>query len=191
MQYPPPVITALLAVVFLVLAVEPTATADPMGRQQYLKTASTAESLANKWWDRRTALYKLQLGRSGPATIWGGAVHMFEVENALAIADPSRVRKNKVRWFARNAERYWNPNLPPLGGYTPTPGSRWAKSRAWFDDKLVIDRTDVVLRSTDFPAMKFNQFLMTPYFGPGLLPHEQTLWIDELSVSTRRLPEKK
>ncbi len=134
MKYPPPVIAALLAVSFLVLAVEPTATADPMGRQQYLKAASTAESLADKWWDRRTALYKLQLGKSGPATIWGGAVHMFEVENALAIADPTRVRKNKVRWFARNAERYWNPNLPPSGGYTPTPGSRWSKSRAWFDD---------------------------------------------------------
>ncbi len=59
--------------------------------------------------------------------------------------------------------------------------------RGWFDDKLVIDRTDVVLRSTDFPNMKFNQFLLTPYFGPGLLPHEQTLWIDELAVGTKRL----
>jgi hypothetical protein len=59
--------------------------------------------------------------------------------------------------------------------------------RGWFDGKLVIDRTDVVLRSTDFPKMKFNQFLLTPYFGPGLLPHEQTLWIDELAVGTKRL----
>jgi hypothetical protein len=62
--------------------------------------------------------------------------------------------------------------------------------RAWFDGERVIDRADVVLRSTDFPKMKFNQFLLTPYFGPGLLPHEQTLWVDELSLSTRR-PEKK
>ena len=59
--------------------------------------------------------------------------------------------------------------------------------RGWFDGKLVIDRTDVVLRSTDFPKMKFNQFLLTPYFGPGLLPHEQTLWLDELVVATKRL----
>ena len=58
--------------------------------------------------------------------------------------------------------------------------------RAWFDGALVVERTDVVLRSTDFPKMKFNQFLLTPYFGPGLLPREQTLWIDELSVWTRR-----
>jgi hypothetical protein len=60
--------------------------------------------------------------------------------------------------------------------------------RGWFDGKLVIEHTDVVLRSTDFPNMKFNQFLMTPYFGPGLLPHAQKLWVDELTVSTKRLP---
>ena len=59
--------------------------------------------------------------------------------------------------------------------------------RGWFDGKLVVERTDVVLRSTDFPNMRFNQFLLAPYFGPGLLPHEQTLWIDELAVGTERL----
>lgn len=59
--------------------------------------------------------------------------------------------------------------------------------RGWFDGELVIDRTDVVLRSTDFPKMKFNQFLLLPYFGSGLLPHQQTLWIDELAVGTERL----
>jgi hypothetical protein len=58
--------------------------------------------------------------------------------------------------------------------------------RGWFDGKLVIDRTDVVLRSTDFPDMKFNQYLLAPYFGPGLLPHSQTLWLDELAVGTDR-----
>src|SRR5262245_2006973 len=58
--------------------------------------------------------------------------------------------------------------------------------RAWFDGRLVVERTDVVLRSTDFPDMKFNQFLLAPYFGPGLLPHEQALWIDELTVGPNR-----
>jgi predicted amidohydrolase len=60
-------------------------------------------------------------------------------------------------------------------------------ARGWFDGELVVDRTDVIYRSTDFPAMKFNQFLLTPYFGQGLLPHEQTLWIDDLVVATTRL----
>ena len=66
--------------------------------------------------------------------------------------------------------------------------------RGWFDGRLVVDHTDVVLRSADFPKMKFNQFLMAPYFGPGLLPHAQKLWIDELAVGPRRigpLPGKK
>lgn len=59
--------------------------------------------------------------------------------------------------------------------------------RGWFDGRLVIDHTDVVLRSTDFPAMKFNHVLLGPYFGPGLLPHAQKLWIDELAVGTQRI----
>jgi len=59
--------------------------------------------------------------------------------------------------------------------------------RGWFDGKLVVEHTNVVLLSTDFPALKFNQFLMTPYFGPGLLPHAQKLWIDELAVGTKRI----
>jgi len=59
--------------------------------------------------------------------------------------------------------------------------------RGWFDGKLVVDRHDVVFRSTDFPKMQFNQYLLAPYFGPGLLPHAQTLWIDELLVATGRV----
>jgi hypothetical protein len=59
--------------------------------------------------------------------------------------------------------------------------------RGWFDGELVIDAKDAVLRSTDFPDMKFNQRLLTPYFGPGLLPQAQTLWIDELATGTERL----
>ena len=58
--------------------------------------------------------------------------------------------------------------------------------RGWVDGLQVVDRTDVVLRSKDWPTMKFNQFLLTPYFGPGLLPKEQTLWIDDLSVGVKR-----
>jgi hypothetical protein len=57
--------------------------------------------------------------------------------------------------------------------------------RGWFDGELVVESTMEILRTTDFPDMKFNQFLLAPYFGPGLLPHPQTLWVDELVVSTR------
>jgi hypothetical protein len=58
--------------------------------------------------------------------------------------------------------------------------------RGWVDGKLVVERTDVVFRSTDLPKMKFNQFLMLPYFHHGV-PHDQTLWIDELAVGMRRI----
>lgn len=58
--------------------------------------------------------------------------------------------------------------------------------RGWFDGRLVVEHTDVVLRSTDFPRMKFNQLLVAPYFAPGLVPHPQKLWIDELAVGTKR-----
>jgi transglutaminase-like putative cysteine protease len=58
--------------------------------------------------------------------------------------------------------------------------------RGWVDGQLVIERTDVVFRSTDFPRMKFNQFLMLPYFHHGV-PHDQSLRIDELAVGTGRI----
>ena len=44
----------------------------------------------------------------------------------------------------------------------------------------------MVFRSTDFPKMKFNQFMMLPYFHDGV-PHDQTLWIDELAVGAKRI----
>ena len=59
--------------------------------------------------------------------------------------------------------------------------------RGWVDGRLVIEHTDVLLRSTDFPKMKMNQFLLLPYFGPGLLPHAQKLWVDSLVVATGRI----
>jgi hypothetical protein len=59
-------------------------------------------------------------------------------------------------------------------------------AKGWVDGKLVVDRSDVVFRSVDFPTMKLNQLLIGPYFGPGLLPHEQTLWIDEMVIADDR-----
>lgn len=59
--------------------------------------------------------------------------------------------------------------------------------RGWFDGELVIEHTDVIFRTTDFPDMKLNQWLMAPYFGPGLLDNNQKLWMDELVVSTKRV----
>jgi hypothetical protein len=62
-------------------------------------------------------------------------------------------------------------------------------AQAWVDGKLVIDRKDVVYRSTDYPEMKFNQFLLLPYFHHGV-PNEQTMWIDDLAVGIERPSEQ-
>lgn len=51
----------------------------------------------------------------------------------------------------------------------------------WIDDEPVVDVRDAVLRTGQHPQMRFNQFLMTPYFGPGV-PHEQRAWVDDLQI---------
>ena len=96
--------------------------------------------------------------------------------------DSKDVLFNDDKWHC--VEAYFKLNSLDLAKDRP---NRDGIVRGWFDGKLVVEHTDVVLRSTDFPKMKFNQFLMAPYFGPGLLPHAQKLWIDELAVSTERI----
>ncbi|AMV40190.1 hypothetical protein [Planctomyces sp. SH-PL62] len=73
-------------------------------------------------------------------------------------------------------------SLDPAGD-KPNPDG---EARGWVDGKLVVERNDVVFRSTDFPNMKFDQFMMLPYFHDGV-PHDQTLWIDDLAVGTERI----
>jgi len=48
--------------------------------------------------------------------------------------------------------------------------NRDGELRGWVDGKVDIERTDVVFRSTDFPKMKFDQFMMLSYFHHGV-PH--------------------
>jgi len=96
--------------------------------------------------------------------------------------DSEEVLFDDDRWHC--VEAYFKLNTLDLENDRP---NRDGVARGWFDGRLVVERTDVILRSTDFPRMKFNQFLMAPYFGPGLLPHAQKLWIDELAVGTQRI----
>ena len=59
----------------------------------------------------------------------------------------------------------------------------------WLGALLAMTCTPRVLAAPgNQPAgVLFNQFLLAPYFGPGLPPHEQTLWIDALTVGRNRL----
>lgn len=56
--------------------------------------------------------------------------------------------------------------------------------RLWVDGTLVIDYTNVYLRTGDNPNRKFNQLLLAPYIGDGS-PIAQDLWIDNLVVADR------
>ncbi|MEA2062144.1 MAG: hypothetical protein U9P14_00475 [Gemmatimonadota bacterium] len=53
--------------------------------------------------------------------------------------------------------------------------------RYWYDGKLIMDYHDIMMRTGQHPQMKINQFLLLPYFGPGV-PHQQSIWIDELKI---------
>jgi hypothetical protein len=52
----------------------------------------------------------------------------------------------------------------------------------WVDGNLVINFSNVYLRTGDNPDRKFNQFLLAPFIGDGS-PIAQDLWIDNLIVA--------
>lgn len=55
----------------------------------------------------------------------------------------------------------------------------------WLDDKLLINRMDVLIRTGLYPDMKFNQFIIAPWIGDGS-PVDQTFWLDGLVVGNVR-----
>ena len=61
------------------------------------------------------------------------------------------------------------------------------KIRYWYDSQLLISYDNILMRTAQFPDLKFNQFLIAPYIGDGS-PVEQIMWIDELTVATSPPP---
>lgn len=55
--------------------------------------------------------------------------------------------------------------------------------RYWYDRVPVINLSNVVIRTGQYPNMKFNQFMIAPYIGDGS-PIDQTFWVDDLTVGT-------
>lgn len=55
--------------------------------------------------------------------------------------------------------------------------------RYWYDGKLEINYSNVIMRTGKNPTMQFNQFILVPYIGDGS-PANQTFWIDNLTVAT-------
>jgi hypothetical protein len=54
--------------------------------------------------------------------------------------------------------------------------------RYWYDGKLIINYSDVILRTGQHQDMRFNQFIIGPWIGNGS-PITQTFWIDDLVVA--------
>ena len=56
--------------------------------------------------------------------------------------------------------------------------------KLWVDGGLVINYSNVYLRTGNNPNRKFNQLLLAPYIGDGS-PIAQDLWLDDLIVADR------
>jgi len=55
----------------------------------------------------------------------------------------------------------------------------------WFNGALIIDRHDILFRTAARPTIQFDKFMIAPYIGDGS-PVNQTMWVDDLIVATRR-----
>jgi hypothetical protein len=58
----------------------------------------------------------------------------------------------------------------------------------WLDDKLIFDYKKLVMRTAARSTIKFNQFGIAPFIGRGS-PVDQTMWLDELTVYTKKPSE--
>ena len=79
-----------------------------------------------------------------------------------------------------HVEAYFQMNSV-VGGIGQTDGI----VRYWFNGVLVIDRTNVLLRTGAHPTLNFKQIILAPYIGDGS-PADQTVWYDDLRVGTVR-----
>ena len=104
--------------------------------RSYLQLAETGIEKTSQWWDASATWFYDQLGSSrnrAQVTLWGSN-GMFEALDEIAIADPTATTKAAVETFARDEQRYWNPNLKPVPGYSPHVGERGSSQPTWYDD---------------------------------------------------------
>src|SRR5436305_1698981 len=130
---------AVAALALAALALAPSAPASSLHR-----TSNDFLTLANQgihdargaFWNSHERWYndRVNDGDQCPlATVWS-LTPLFEAVDGVAIADPSKSKRWAVRNFATFAERYWNGDLRPHGGYSPYPGDHGADNHVWFDD---------------------------------------------------------
>jgi hypothetical protein len=129
---------SLAAAAALSLVALGSAAASPQSDRTQLRSAAVKGIAAARshWWDSRHNWYDSHLNDQHQyplATIWD-IVPLFEATSARAIDSPTAKTKAAVSFFAKHAEKYWDPALKPHGGYAPYPGDRGGQERTWFDD---------------------------------------------------------
>ena len=89
------------------------------------------------FWNPRPHWYDQRLSHAHPekplASLWSSLL-LFEALDAVAIVDPTATNRAEVRAFVRGAERYYNPNLRPVGGDEKYPGITDPRAHTYFDD---------------------------------------------------------
>jgi Glycosyl hydrolase family 76 len=108
--------------------------------RSYLELAEAGIQKTSEWWDGSGDWFYDQLG-SKPnrpqVTLWDSN-GMFEALDEIAIADPTAQTKTAVETFARGEQRYWNPNLKPVPGYSPQVAEQSPSQPTWYDDNAWI-----------------------------------------------------
>ena len=106
-------------------------------RTAYLAAAEQGVvQIKQRWWNAGLAWYDKYPTVPGDlplATAWD-AFPLFEAYTAIALADPSPANVAAVTDFAVGAERYWNPDMYPVGGFTFYPDLAGKTNSAFFDD---------------------------------------------------------
>jgi Glycosyl hydrolase family 76 len=108
--------------------------------RSYLELAEAGTETTSQWWDGSADWFHDQLGSNpnrAQVTLWGSN-GMFEALDEIAIADPTAKTKAAVETFARGEQRYWNPNLKPVPGYSPLVGEQSSSQATWYDDNAWI-----------------------------------------------------
>lgn len=57
--------------------------------------------------------------------------------------------------------------------------------RYWYDGRLIMEHTNILMRTGVHTTMKFNQVVLSPYIGDGS-PADQSFWIDNLTLAAVR-----
>jgi hypothetical protein len=105
-------------------------------QQHYLTLADQGIAKTSEWWNGKAQWYdavRHDQSRAPLAKLWD-TNGLFEALDEVASAHPSSQNLAAVTAFANGSERYWNPNLKPVGGYSPYVGDRKATQQTWYDD---------------------------------------------------------